>query len=139
MLIQFHASVNMMKNSGKCPKCGSTDIDGPLKKMGAGFNLSAFRGVRLVGYVCVSCGFVEDHVDRRGMKHIRHHFEKRTHCPDCGNDVRRLSKKCQKCGSVLVPSPLASDSQLQRECPKCGALQSYETSLCFECGESLTD
>jgi len=139
MLIQFHVTVYVMKTSGKCPKCGSTNIDGPLKKIGGMLSFSAFRQVRLVGYVCVNCGFVEDHIDNKGMKHVKHHFEKRTHCPNCGNDVRRLSKKCQKCGSVLVPSPLESDSQQQRKCPKCGSLQSYGTSLCFECGESLVD
>ena len=139
MLIHFHAFVNVMKSSRKCPKCGSTNIVGPLiKNMGA-YRISLFRLVRLVGYVCENCGYVEDHIEKKGMKHIKRHFEKRTYCPDCGNDVRRLAKKCQKCGSVLVPTPLESASHQQRKCPKCGSLQSYGSSLCFECGESLND
>ena len=139
MLIQFHASVDVMKSSGKCPKCGSTNIDGPLKKMGAGFNLSAFRGLGLVGYVCVNCGYVEDHVDKKGMKHLKRHFETRTYCPFCEGEVGRKQKRCYKCDSVLDQDPLESDSQQERKCPKCGSLQSNGTSLCFECGESLID
>ena len=131
--------MNLMKSSGKCPKCGSTNIVGPLVKTMGAYRVSRFRLVRMVGYVCENCGYVEDHVEKKGMKHIRRHFEKRTYCPNCGGEVGREQKRCYKCDLVLVQGPLESDSQQERKCPKCGSLQSYGTSLCFECGESLTD
>jgi len=54
-------------NSGKCPKCGSTDIrigppaenpGGPMNK----FAVSFWKNVRPERHICMSCGSMEQYV-----------------------------------------------------------------------------
>ncbi len=54
-----------MKNSGMCPKCGSTDIIKVLNRNGWDFITSSWllglgANVRLARYLCGKCGFSEE-------------------------------------------------------------------------------
>ncbi len=53
--------------SGKCPKCGSTDIySNKNRSIKAGHRLLDFSGLKNImseTFVCGNCGFVEDYVN----------------------------------------------------------------------------
>ncbi len=66
-----------MKNSRMCPKCSSTDIvriDGYAGPYGSGNNvmtgISVFSAVNVNRYVCLSCGFTEEWIDREDLEKI---------------------------------------------------------------------
>ncbi len=67
-----------MKNSKKCPKCGSSDIiivDGYTGAYGSGNNIitgySIFSGVGIDRYICCSCGFTEEWIAVDQIEKIR--------------------------------------------------------------------
>lgn len=67
-----------MKNTKKCPKCGSSDIirfDGYTGAYGSGNNVmvgaSIFSAVNVNRYVCCKCGFTEEWIDQSDMESIR--------------------------------------------------------------------
>ncbi len=67
-----------MKNSRLCPKCGSADIvrfDGYTGAYGSGNNVmvgsTIFSGVNVNRYVCCSCGFTEEWIDREDIERVR--------------------------------------------------------------------
>ena len=67
-----------MKNSRLCPKCGGTDIvrfDGYTGAYGSGNNVmvgsTIFSGVNVNRYVCCSCGFTEEWIDREDIERVR--------------------------------------------------------------------
>lgn len=68
-----------MKNTGVCPKCGSTDVHPALHS-----NSNSIRPVEpgmgaavyTTHYVCRACGWVEEWVSQREMPLLKHHFGK---------------------------------------------------------------
>ena len=65
-----------MKN-GSCPKCRSTDIlrfDGGIGPYGSGNHIitgfSALSAVSVNRYVCCSCGFTEEWVDKEDLPKV---------------------------------------------------------------------
>ncbi|MBQ9086925.1 MAG: hypothetical protein IJY47_07035 [Clostridia bacterium] len=66
-----------MKYTKKCPKCGGENIvrfDGYTGAYGAGNNVmvgkSLFSAVNVNRYVCCSCGFTEEWIDREDLEEI---------------------------------------------------------------------
>ena len=66
-----------MKNSKRCPKCQSGDIvriDGYTGAHGAGNNvilgMSIFSSVNVNRYICCSCGFTEEWIDKKDTEKI---------------------------------------------------------------------
>lgn len=60
-----------MKNTRMCPKCKSSDIvriDGNTGAYGSGNNIilggTIFSAVKVNRYICCSCGFTEEWIDR---------------------------------------------------------------------------
>lgn len=67
-----------MKNTKICPKCGSTDIviiDGWVGGYGAGNNImvgaTAFSAVKVNRYICCSCGFTEEWINREDIERVK--------------------------------------------------------------------
>ena len=67
-----------MKNSKICPKCQSTDIlrfDGYIGPYGSGNNLmvgaTIFSAINVNRYVCCTCGYTEEWIDRADMEKVR--------------------------------------------------------------------
>lgn len=70
-----------MKHSGKCPKCGGTDlvlVPGTKGAYGAGNNiqtgLTTFSAVLVNRYVCCSCGYSEEWIDQKDLEKIKRYF-----------------------------------------------------------------
>lgn len=66
-----------MKNTGICPKCQSNDIvrfDGETGAYGAGNNITLgrtiFSAIPVNRYICCSCGFTEEWIDKGDIKKI---------------------------------------------------------------------
>ena len=67
-----------MKSTKICPKCGSTDIvriDGNAGAYGTGNNImlgaTIFSAVKVNRYICCSCGFTEEWIDREDIDKIK--------------------------------------------------------------------
>ena len=67
-----------MKNTRICPKCQSSDIvriDGYTGPYGTGNNvmtgMTLFSAVNVNRYVCCTCGFTEEWVDREDIDAIK--------------------------------------------------------------------
>lgn len=67
-----------MKNNHKCPKCGGTEILKVPRKAGPygmGNNiqvgLTNFSAVLVDRYVCCSCGYSEEWIDREGIEKLK--------------------------------------------------------------------
>ncbi len=67
-----------MKNTRICPKCRSTDlvrIDGYAGAYGTGNNImvgaSIFSAVEVNRYICCSCGFTEEWIDREQIEKVK--------------------------------------------------------------------
>lgn len=67
-----------MKRTRRCPKCGGTDIlrvDGYTGAYGAGNNImvgaTIFSGVNVNRYVCCTCGYTEEWIDREDIEKVR--------------------------------------------------------------------
>ena len=62
-----------MRNTKHCPKCGSPEIGivepGRYKSFPVGFG-----GARLERYVCLSCGFTEEWVERGALEKVRKYY-----------------------------------------------------------------
>ena len=66
-----------MKNSKKCPKCGSENIvriDGYSGAYGTGNNIqvgmSIFSAVNVNRYICCTCGFTEEWIDTEELEKV---------------------------------------------------------------------
>ena len=66
-----------MKNTNKCPKCGGTEIirfNGYSGPYGTGNNLmvgrSIFSAVNVNRFVCASCGYTEEWIDKEDLKAV---------------------------------------------------------------------
>jgi ribosomal protein S27AE len=67
-----------MKNTRMCPKCGNSDIvivDGYAGAYGAGNNImtgmSIFSAVNVNRYICCSCGFTEEWIDKGDIETVK--------------------------------------------------------------------
>jgi len=67
-----------MKNTRICPKCNSTDIiriDGYAGPYASGNNImlgqTIFSAVNVNRYICCSCGFTEEWIDREDIEKVR--------------------------------------------------------------------
>ncbi len=67
-----------MKNTKMCPKCGSSDIvvvDGYAGAYGTGNNImtgtSVFSAVNVNRYICCSCGFTEEWIDKGDIRKVK--------------------------------------------------------------------
>lgn len=54
-------------------------------------------------------------------------------CSECGAEVPRTSKFCNKCGASM-PSEKEENLSKERICPQCGAVLDEDTVFCGECG-----
>ncbi len=70
-----------MKNTGKCPKCGGTDlvfVPGTKGAYGAGNNIqmgmTIFSAVLVNRYVCCSCGYSEEWIDQKDLQTLKERF-----------------------------------------------------------------
>ncbi len=70
-----------MKNTGVCPKCGGNDIlvvPGKAGAYGTGNNiptgLTIFSSVMVDRYVCCSCGFSEEWIDKKDIKKLKKEY-----------------------------------------------------------------
>ncbi len=59
--------------SGKCPKCGSSEIYRVhAHNQRSALNLAMFKYARLDDYVCTSCGYVESYIaDKAKLEDIK--------------------------------------------------------------------
>jgi len=67
-----------MKNTRKCPKCGSTDIrivEGHAGAYGSGNNIplgaTIFSAVPVNRYICCRCGFTEEWLDKGDLERVK--------------------------------------------------------------------
>jgi predicted RNA-binding Zn-ribbon protein involved in translation (DUF1610 family) len=70
-----------MRKSGKCPKCGSSEIyRGRTSWYRTILYFSVFRNFAgLMDYCCAKCGFLESYcIDHLGREYIRKKWEKLT-------------------------------------------------------------
>ncbi len=70
-----------MKNTRICPKCGSSDIvmvPGKAGAYGVGNNiqvgLTNFSAILVNRYVCCSCGFSEEWIEREDIPKLKKKF-----------------------------------------------------------------
>ena len=67
-----------MKNTGICPKCGSTDlllVAGDVGPYGSGNNIcpegTIFSAVKVHRYLCCDCGFSEEWIDKEDISKLK--------------------------------------------------------------------
>ena len=67
-----------MKISGKCPKCGSSDIvrvNAEVGPSGSGNNIiigkTIFSAVKVNRYICCECGYAEEWIDKNDIEKIK--------------------------------------------------------------------
>lgn len=72
-----------MKRSRQCPKCSGTDIlrvEGDARAYGAGNNIftgaTIFSAVLVHRYVCCSCGYSEEWIDREDISALKRKYGK---------------------------------------------------------------
>lgn len=69
-----------MKKTGKCPKCGNTEVYTDGKNVNRSerniITVSAFTRVFLNTYICTSCGYVEEYAEKIGEKKLEKIKEK---------------------------------------------------------------
>ena len=70
-----------MKNAGRCPKCGSTNIlrvEGKAGAYGSGNNIitgfTIFSAVLVHRYVCCECGYSEEWIDREDIPKLQNYY-----------------------------------------------------------------
>ena len=63
-----------MKKTGKCPKCGSTEIYTDAKQLKRGdrciIPVTSWKTLYLNTYLCTSCGFIEEYTEKIGEKEL---------------------------------------------------------------------
>lgn len=63
-----------MKTTGKCPKCGGTDVyhnNGTFHYSDRSFIPTwMFGRAPLTTFICASCGFIEDYLDVTKVNHV---------------------------------------------------------------------
>ncbi|MCB9224532.1 MAG: hypothetical protein R2780_09700 [Crocinitomicaceae bacterium] len=60
-----------MKDSKQCPRCQGTDIytDEGISKRGdrVGLGVDSWTQIFIATYVCLSCGFIDEYIDKEFM------------------------------------------------------------------------
>lgn len=60
-------------------------------------------------------------------------------CPNCGAQVNRSSKFCDRCGTEMQRIALSGNTaEVKPKCPNCGAEVEENSTFCGECGTKLT-
>ena len=66
--------------SGKCPKCGSTDIYSNKDKFKKGYHsiidFAALKNIMSETFICGNCGFVEDYTMKKYLEKIKSKWTK---------------------------------------------------------------
>ncbi|GAB4479381.1 MAG: hypothetical protein Kow00124_24930 [Anaerolineae bacterium] len=113
-----------MRESGVCPKCGSTEVYAGdqlsfWNKAGSYWAntipITGWLNAELDNYVCGQCGYVESYIARRDrLEKIRRKWplvsqrrgwggSSRTRpCPGCGTAIPEDWKACPYCGQPLI-------------------------------------
>jgi len=100
-----------MHRTGKCSKCGSSNVAGPHRVHGGDgayvkVDLPGFSTATLDSFTCADCGYTEFYSDRGGLRNIRSsgrfrtqmiQHEQRT-CPVCATKMHPNSNRCPECG-----------------------------------------
>lgn len=60
-----------MKNTGRCPKCGSSDLLTPEPGLYNSFPIRFFANAKIQRYVCRSCGYTEEWIAEESMEPLR--------------------------------------------------------------------
>lgn len=60
-----------MKNTGRCPKCGSSDLLTPEPGLYNSFPIRLFANAKIQRYVCRSCGYTEEWIAEESMEPLR--------------------------------------------------------------------
>ncbi|MGY5852024.1 MAG: hypothetical protein RTU92_00485 [Candidatus Thorarchaeota archaeon] len=93
-----------MKESGKCPKCGSTSIYEPVRHP-QGIIVKPFRIAQFETHVCKDCGYIEEYLTEKGHRTFEKHWHLRSTeprmCSTCGADLPAGAKMCDKCGADI--------------------------------------
>ncbi|MGY5875769.1 MAG: zinc-ribbon domain-containing protein [Candidatus Thorarchaeota archaeon] len=93
-----------MKESGKCPKCGSTNLYEPVKSP-RGVIVKPLRIAIFEYHVCKDCGYMEEYLTEKGQRTFEKYGELRSTeprmCSTCGADLPAGAKKCDKCGAKI--------------------------------------
>lgn len=55
-------------------------------------------------------------------------------CPDCGAEVSRSSRFCDKCGTEMLRMALEEPVGMERTCQNCGEILEGEAMFCGKCG-----
>jgi predicted nucleic-acid-binding Zn-ribbon protein len=111
-----------MKESGKCPKCGSADIRGPHRIQGqyhVKVDLPGMRTATFDSFTCTNCGYSELYTDSLGLDNLktdgRKHYVRgdyQNRQMKIGNINANFTVTCSNC-----ISPLAEEDVF---CPNCG-------------------
>lgn len=63
-----------MKTTGKCPKCGSTEVytnaNLPPRGERALLAISGWGQAYIYNYICVNCGYLEEYIEKSNEKKL---------------------------------------------------------------------
>ena len=60
-----------MRNTGRCPKCGGTDLLAVEPGLYNSFPIGFFTNAKIQRYVCRGCGYTEEWVAEESMERLR--------------------------------------------------------------------
>ncbi len=64
-----------MKRTGRCPKCGGTDLLAVEPGLYNSFPTGFFSNAKIQRYVCRSCGYTEEWIAEDSMEKLRHSWD----------------------------------------------------------------
>lgn len=64
-----------MKRTGRCPKCGGTDLLAVEPGLYNSFPTGLFSNAKIQRYVCRSCGYTEEWIAEDSMEKLRHSWD----------------------------------------------------------------
>ncbi len=67
-----------MRNTHRCPKCGGTDIITVEPIQNGYLATGVFAGAGLERWVCCTCGFSEEWVDRKKLDKVKEYYHQQT-------------------------------------------------------------
>ena len=65
-----------MKATGRCPKCGSTELYSPEPGLYNSFPLGFAGGAKVQRMVCCDCGYTEEWVEDESLERLQRFREK---------------------------------------------------------------
>ena len=63
-----------MKNTGRCPKCGSMDVLAVEPGLYNSFPVGFFTNATIQRYVCPDCGYTEEWIAQESLEALRRAF-----------------------------------------------------------------